>query len=215
MSKTTAKLTATAAVTATFLFYLYPMIYIKALHVIFMVAWFAALFYMPRLLIYHVEAQLKPEGERSVLSAQFKIMQRRLWYGISWPAMILTVIFGTWLLIDNFSYFMTQAWFILKLCFVLGLMLYQWQTQMLFQKQQKDVFPWKSFHLRLWNEVATVLLFVIIFLVIPKQNSGWVWGGIALVFLAIALYAATVIYKKNREKKEGDNDTPPSPPPLS
>lgn len=186
------------------------MVYVKALHVIFMVAWFAALFYMPRLLIYHVEAQTKEENERNVLSAQFKIMQRRLWYGISWPGMILTVIFGTWLLFDNFTYFMTQAWFILKLCFVFGLILYQLQTQMLFQKQQKNIFPWKSFHLRLWNEVATVLLFVIIFLVIPKKNSGWVWGGIALVFLAIALYAATVIYKKSREKKD-DNTPPPLP----
>lgn len=177
-----------------------------------MVAWFAALFYMPRLLIYHVEAQLKESSERDILSAQFKIMQRRLWYGISWPAMVLTVVFGVWLLCDNFTYFMTQAWFILKLCFVFALLLYHLQTQMLFQKQQKNMFPWKSFHLRLWNEVATLLLFVIIFLVVPKQNSGWVWGGLALVFLAVALYAATVIYKKNREGKENG---PPSPPPSA
>lgn len=183
-----------------------------------MVAWFAALFYMPRLLIYHVEAQAKSDAERLILSAQFKIMQKRLWNFISWPAMILTTVFGTWLLFDNFGYFMTQAWFILKLCFVFGLMLYHLQTQMIFQKQQKDVFPWKSFHLRLWNEVATLLLFIIVFLVIPKKNDNWVWGGLALVILAVALYAATVIYKKNREGKK-DGTLPPSelppPPPLS
>jgi putative membrane protein len=186
------------------------MLYVKALHIVFMVAWFAALFYMPRLLIYHVEAQAKDEAERNILSAQFRIMQKRLWYGISWPAMILTLVFGTWLLVDNFSYFMTQAWFVLKLCFVFGLLLYHLQTQMLFQKQQKNAFPWKSFQLRLWNEVATLLLFVIIFLVVPKQNSGWVWGGLSLVILAVALYAATVIYKRNRESR--DNEPPAAPP---
>jgi putative membrane protein len=193
------------------------MLYISALHIIFMVAWFAALFYMPRLLIYHVEAQIKNETERNILSSQFKIMQRRLWYGISWPAMILTLTFGTWLLFDNFTYLITKPWMILKLCFVFGIILYHLQTQMLFQKQQKNIFPWKSFHLRLWNEVATLFLFVIVLLIVVKPESGWIWGGIILVFLAITLYAATVIYRKNRESKEKDTPvppTPPSPPPI-
>jgi protoporphyrinogen IX oxidase len=176
-----------------------------------MVAWFAALFYMPRLLIYHVEAQIKNETERNILSSQFKIMQRRLWYGISWPAMILTLAMGTWLWFDNFTYFSTKPWFILKLCFVFGLMLYHLQTQMLFQKQQKNTFPWKSFHLRLWNEVATLLLFVIVLLIVPKPESGWVWGAIILIFFAVALYIGTVIYRKNRESKEKN---PPPPPPV-
>ena len=187
------------------------MLYVKSLHVIFMVAWFAALFYMPRLLIYHVEAQSKSLSERDILSAQFKIMQNRLWNFISWPAMILTFIFGLWLLFDEFLFFIQQAWFILKLCFVFGLMLYHLQTHMLFRKHQKDIFPWKSFHLRLWNEVATLLLFAIIFLVIPKKNDYWVWGGLGLVILAAALYGATKIYRNNREKKE-EPPSPPSPP---
>ncbi len=193
------------------------MLYVKALHIIFMVAWFAALFYMPRLLIYHVEAQTKNETERNILSSQFKIMQRRLWFAISWPAMILTVVFGTWLWFDNFTYFLTKPWFILKLCFVFALMLYQFQTHILFQKQQKNVFPWKSFHLRLWNEVATLLLFVIVLLIVPKPESGWVWGAIILIFFAVALYIATVIYRKNRESKqssENKENIPPAPPPV-
>ncbi len=179
-----------------------------------MVAWFAALFYMPRLLIYHVEAQIKSETERTILSSQFKIMQRRLWYGISWPAMILTFIFGSWLLFDNFAYFIQQPWMILKLCFVFGLMLYHFQTQMLFQKQQKNIFPWQSFALRLWNEVATILLFVIVLLIVVKPTSGWIWGGIILIFLGVSLYIATVIYKKNRENKADVPPAPPSPPPI-
>lgn len=189
------------------------MLYVKSLHIIFVVAWFAALFYMPRLLIYHVEAQAKPEPDRGILSEQYKIMQKRLWNFIGWPAMILALTFGLWTMFYQFAHYITQAWFILKLCFVLGLMLYHLQTHMLFQKQQKNHFPWKSFHLRLWNEVATILLFIIVFLVVLQQNSGWVWGGLALVILVIALYAATAIYKKNREKKE-DEPQPPLPPPL-
>ncbi|HET6991500.1 MAG TPA: CopD family protein, partial [Bacteroidia bacterium] len=157
-------------------------VYIKALHIIFMVCWFAALFYMPRLLIYHVEADAKQEPERNILSEQLKIMQRRLWNAIAWPSMILTWVFGLWLIIDNQIMFadhlvpnlLTQPWFILKLVFVFLLSLYHLQTHFIFKKQQKDEFKWNSFMLRMWNEVATVFLFAIIFLVIPKPNSGWV-----------------------------------------
>ncbi len=186
-----------------------------------MVTWFAALFYMPRLLIYHVEAQKKPQNERDILSAQFKIMQKRLWNFISWPGMALTLIFGVWTSLYNPSYYYTEAWFILKLAFVFGLILYHFQTTALFMKQQKDIFPWTSLHLRLWNEVTTIILVAIVFLAVPKVNSGWVWGGLGLLLFSITLYAATKIYKYNREKKEDpkpaagdDQSPPPAPPPL-
>lgn len=180
-----------------------------------MVSWFAALFYMPRLLIYHVEAQTKGEAERNILSAQFKIMQKRLWNFISWPAMVLTWVFGVWTSI-LLPYVYTEAWFLLKLSFVFALTLYHFQTTAIFLKQQKDNFPWTSFYLRLWNEVATILLVAIVFLAVPKQNSGWVWGGLGLVLFAITLYATTRIYKQSREKKEEakpeDSDQAPPPP---
>ena len=64
--------------------------YLKALHIVFIVTWFAALFYMPRLFVYDIEARLKPEAE--ILLNQFRIMQRRLWFGIAWPSFILTLI---------------------------------------------------------------------------------------------------------------------------
>ncbi|HTF03353.1 MAG TPA: CopD family protein [Bacteroidia bacterium] len=191
------------------------MVYVKALHLIFMVSWFAALFYMPRLLIYHVEAQKKDTYERGILSDQFKIMQKRLWMFIGWPAMTLTWIFGLWT-----SWYMAkdylEAWFILKLIFVFALSLYHLQTHMVFKKQQNDNFPWTSFRLRLWNEVATVLLFIIIFLVVLKQNSGWVYGTLGVIMFGVALFAAVLIYKRNREKTEdgkGSDTQPPPPPP--
>ena len=72
---------------------------IKSLHIIFMVCWFAGLFYIVRLFIYHVEARKKESEEKLILQNQYKIMQKRLWYIITWPAMILTVVFGAWMLI--------------------------------------------------------------------------------------------------------------------
>jgi len=189
------------------------MLYVKSLHIIFMVAWFAALFYMPRLLIYHVEAQKKDQPERDILSAQFKIMQQRLWLYISWPAMILTTVFGAWFSFYNPGYYYTEPWFILKLVFVFGLILYHVQTHMLFVKQKANNFPWSSFRLRLWNEVATILLFVIVFLVVLKSNSGWVYGTLALVLLGITLFAATAIYKRNREAKSTETSEPKPPVP--
>ena len=175
-------------------------LYIKALHIIFTVTWFAALFYMPRLLIYHVEASLKQEPDKSILSEQFKIMQRRLWNAIAWPSMAMTWGFGLWMLLLNLQ-LLSQPWFILKLVFVFLLSLYHLQTNNIFQQHQKNELKWSSFKLRLWNEVATVFLFAIIFLVVPKQNAGWVWAMLGLVLFIITIFSAVAIYKATREKK--------------
>jgi putative membrane protein len=184
-------------------------IYVKALHVIFVICWFAALFYFPRLLIYHVEAMAKPEPDRSILGEQLKLMQRRLWNAIAWPSMILTWVFGLWMLVLNQvlspqyqDNLLTKPWFILKLVFVFMLSLYHLKTHFIFKDQQKDELKWSSFRLRLWNEVATVFLFAIIFLVIPKPDSGWVWGILGLILFIVAIFGAVAIYKANREKKE-------------
>lgn len=185
-------------------------VYIKALHIIFVVTWFAALFYMPRLLIYHVEADAKPEPDKRILSEQLKLMQRRLWNAIAWPSMLLTWTFGLWMLVLNQimvadgvqSSLLLQPWFILKLVFVFLLSLYHLKTHFIFKQQQRDELKWSSFRLRLWNEIATVFLFAIIFLVIPKPNSGWVWGILGLILFILAIFGAVAIYKANREKKE-------------
>ncbi|MDR9488704.1 CopD family protein, partial [Salibacter sp.] len=72
------------------------MLYIKALHIIFVVTWFAGLFYIVRLFIYHTEAEQRSEPEKSILQSQFRLMEKRLWYGITWPSAVLTMIFGIW-----------------------------------------------------------------------------------------------------------------------
>lgn len=174
--------------------------YLVALHIIFIVTWFAGLFYIVRLFVYHAEAEEKPEPERGILRRQYKIMEKRLWYGITWPSMVITLGLGSWLALLNFSAYITQPWFILKMCFVGVLVLYHLQNHLLFEKFQKADKAWSSFRLRIWNEVATLLLFAIVFLVVPKSDSGWVWMGIGLVALAALLYFGVQLYKKNREK---------------
>lgn len=171
--------------------------YIKALHIIFVVTWFAGLFYMPRLLIYFAEAQDKPEPERSILQQQFKIMQRRLWYGITWPSAILTLLLGstTWYL-----YGATPAWLQWKLAFVLGLYGYHFFCHRLFRQQQRDLITWQATGLRIWNEVATIFLFAIVFLVILKDTLGMAYGLLGLAALIMVLLAAIRLYKRLREK---------------
>ncbi len=176
--------------------------YALALHIIFIVTWFAGLFYIVRLFIYHTEAALLPEPAKSILQTQYKIMEKRLWYGITWPSMILTLICGPWVMSYNFSYYITSAYFVLKLCFVGALILYHIQCHVMFKQLQNDVIKFSSFKLRLWNEVATVLLFAIVFLIVLKSNTGLIWGLLGLVVFATTLMLAVKIYKRGREKKE-------------
>ncbi len=150
----------------------------KALHIIFVVSWFAGLFYMVRLFIYHTEANMKPEVERRILQDQFNIMQRRLWYVITTPAMILTVVFGTLMLCANPALFYFH-WMQVKLIFVAVLLVYHFLSQGIMNNLKHGTSKWKSGHLRMWNELATLLLVAIVFLVIVKTQLG-VLGGIIL-----------------------------------
>jgi len=173
-------------------------LYIKALHIIFVVTWFAGLFYMPRLFIYFAEAHDQPEPEKSILQNQFKLMQRRLWYGITWPSAVITLILGlsTWYL-----YGATPTWLHLKLAFVVGLYSYHLYCHRLFKQQQKDIVKWSSTKLRVWNEVATIFLFAIVFLVILKNGLGMIYGLLGLAALIVILLVAIRVYKLVREKK--------------
>jgi len=88
----------------------------KSLHIISVVTWFAGLFYMPRLFVYFAEAENKSEIEKTILQNQFKIMQRRLWYGITIPSSVAVLIFGGSLL-QNFMPITNHPWLMLKLLF--------------------------------------------------------------------------------------------------
>ncbi|NCX95999.1 MAG: protoporphyrinogen IX oxidase, partial [Chitinophagia bacterium] len=101
-----------------------PYEYIKALHIIFIVTWFSGLFYMVRLFVYHAEAQVKPEPEKTILTQQFNIMILRLWRGITVPSSILTLILGLSLWHEYNHFNDPPDWLKIKLVFVMGLYLY-------------------------------------------------------------------------------------------
>ena len=175
-------------------------LYAKAIHIIFLVCWMAGLFYMPRLFIYHTEARLKSAEEYQILHAQFSIMERRLWWMITTPAMYITVASALVMLYLSPSW-LSQSWMHLKLGFVLALLAYHFKSQQLMQQLSKETATWTSSQLRLWNEVSTIILFAIVFLVIFKSAVDWIYGLVGLLSLAILLMVLIKIYKRYRNRK--------------
>lgn len=175
-------------------------LYLKALHIIFVVTWFAGLFYIVRLFIYHVEADKMEQPAKDILQNQYKIMSKRLWYIITWPSAIIVLITAILLLINNPSW-LTPSWMHIKLTFVFLLYLYHLKCHQIFKNLQKDVIKLTSTQLRLWNEVATLILFSIVFIVVLKNSLSWIWGVIGIMALGIILMILTKWYKKRREKK--------------
>tara|TARA_B100000965_G_scaffold12752_1_gene9679 strand:+ start:1317 stop:1853 length:537 start_codon:yes stop_codon:yes gene_type:complete len=174
--------------------------YIKALHLIFVITWFAGLFYIPRLFIYHIEASKKTKQEADILVPQLKIMTKRLWYIITWPSAILCIIFAFWLLLLIPSW-IAQSWMHIKLTFVVLLIAYHLKTHQIFLKLQKDKIVYTSMFMRIWNEGATLLLFTIVFLVILKDSFHWVFGLFGILGLGLILVLGIRLYKKIRMGK--------------
>ena len=176
--------------------------YIKALHIIFVVTWFAGLFYMPRLFIYNTEANEQKDPVKTALQNQFGIMMRRLWYGITWPSAILTLVFGTTVMITgNWDIQVVNSnagWLVVKLFFVAGLYAYHFSLQSILKQQLAGVFKYSSQQLRVWNEVATIFLIAIVMLASVKQSMSFVWGLLGLVLFIVVLMIAIKIYKKVR-----------------
>jgi putative membrane protein len=174
-------------------------LYLKALHIIFIVTWFAGLFYFPRLFIYNTETNDKPAAIKEALQLQFGIMMKRLWYGITWPSAVLTLIFGLWVLIKgpwlDFLFEPAGRWLLIKLIFVFFLYLYHFSLHIIFKQQIKRVFKYSSQQLRIWNEMATIFLICIVMLVVVRENISVVWGLVGLVLFIVILMSAIRIYK--------------------
>jgi putative membrane protein len=177
---------------------------LKSLHLIFVVTWFAGLFYIVRLFIYHVEAQLKEEPAKNILSTQYKLMQKRLWYFITWPSMILTLIIAPALLYTKGLGFMMQPYMLMKLGFVTVLVFYHLGCHVIYRQLQKSIFKYSSIQLRIWNEVATLLLFIIVFLIVYKSLDIYK-GIIGFLVLAVLLMLGIKWYKKSRDRKKDEN----------
>lgn len=174
--------------------------YVLAIHIIFVVCWMAGLFYMVRLFIYHTEAQEKPEPARTILSEQFEIMERKLWWIITTPSMYLVLAAGVTMLCLMPAW-LQMGWLHIKLLFVVGLIAYHFICQNKMNQMRKGIFKWTSTQLRLWNELATLILFAIVFLAVLKSTLNWIFGVVGIVTFSIILMMAVKIYKRFREKK--------------
>jgi len=174
--------------------------YILAIHIIFVVCWFAGLFYMVRLFIYHTETQQKPDPDRKILSDQFVLMERKLWYIITVPSMWLVLAAGITMLFLVPGW-LQQPWMQIKLCFVASLMVYHFICQNKMKQMAKGIYKWTSTQLRIWNEVATIFLFAIVFLAVLKDGVSWIFGVVGIIVLSMVLMSAVKIYKYYRMKK--------------
>ncbi|MCK5815059.1 MAG: CopD family protein [Flavobacteriaceae bacterium] len=178
-------------------------LYLKSLHIIFVVTWFAGLFYIVRLFIYQAEAEKKPSPNKEILQAQYKLMSWRLWYIITWPSAILASAFAVWILVQTPSY-LGMSWMLIKLGFVGLLILYHLFCQRIFSQFQKDIITFGSFKLRMFNEISTILLFAIVFLVVLKSTIDWIWGTVGIIGIGILLMLGIKLYKRIRNKEELD-----------
>ena len=173
--------------------------YIKSLHLIFVITWFAGLFYIVRLFVYQIEAFHKPSPDKEILGKQLKIMAKRLWYIITWPSMILATGFAIWLVVLR-SFYLTDAWMQVKLGFVLLLIIYHLKCHMIFKDLQQDKVKYSSNFMRIFNEGATIILFAVVFLVILKNAVNWIYGTVGIILFALLLMLGYKLYKRIRDR---------------
>ncbi len=137
--------------------------WVKAFHVIFMVTWFAGLFYLPRLFVYHAAA------EDTVSRERFKVMERKLYYGITTPGGLATIVFGLWMLLDNWSgYYATQGWMHAKLALVAVLVVYHLWCGRLVKAFAADTNQRGHVWFRWFNEFPVLILVGVVILVIVR-----------------------------------------------
>jgi putative membrane protein len=173
-------------------------LYLKAVHIIFVVTWFAGLFYMPRLMVYLVEAHQASEPEKSILIRQLNTMASRLWFAIAWPSAIITLGVGIALIIENPGW-LEKGFMHLKLTLVAGLYGYHFSLQVVFGQLRKGIVKYSSTLLRFWNEVATLFLISIVFIIVLKDGLSMIWGVTGLLVVTFLIMMGIRLYKKYRK----------------
>lgn len=172
--------------------------FFKALHIIGFVSWFAGIFYIVRLFVYHREAWDKNDTASPILRKQYEIMEGRLYGIIQTPAMILTWIGGIGMLSINPSW-LQQPWMHIKLTLVVLLTFYHFSCARQFNKLKTSATGITSFGYRLYNEFPTLVLIAVVMLAVWKNLQGlWLGFGL-LIALGIIFFIAAKLYKKRRE----------------
>ena len=172
----------------------------KCIHIIFVVSYFAGLFYMVRLFIYHTEALEKEEPERSILHKQFSFMEERLWNIITVPALILMVLSGIYMFYAMQWVYFTQGWMHVKLLFIVFLFVYHYYSWHIMKRLQAGQTTLTSVQLRMLNEVATIILFVVVFAVVLRAYFVAYWYASLLAFVAMGVLIMLVVKLVNKGK---------------
>lgn len=177
---------------------------IKALHIIFMVSYFAGIFYLVRLFVYYKDTDAFEETKKQILREQYVFMMRRLWNIIICPAGVLMTIFGITMIVMNMELF-KAPWFHLKLMFLIGLALYHywsWKKVVTIKNLNGGDLQNSNIALRQFNEIATFLLFLIVFTVILKYQIIAYWWQLLLGFIVLVGGIMVIVKLVNKNKKQ-------------
>lgn len=171
----------------------------KAFHLIGVVVWFAGLFYLVRLFVYHAEAAQEPEPAQTILKKQYELMEKRLYNIITTPGMIVTVVMAIGL-ISTEPEVLKSGWLHIKLALVLGLIGYHHYCKRLMKQLAKDECQWTGQQFRALNEAPTIFLVTIVLLAVFKNNLPLDLTTWLIVALVIAMAASIQLYAKKRRK---------------
>lgn len=138
------------------------MLWVKAFHIIAVVTWFAAIFYLPRLFVYHASCEDDASNER------FKIMERKLYRGIMWPSMVATIALGIWLLSYGWSYYLAAGWMHAKLTLIVLLVVYHLYCGHIIKQFKEDKNQRSHVFYRYFNEIPVFILVPVVILVVVK-----------------------------------------------
>ncbi|HWB41742.1 MAG TPA: protoporphyrinogen oxidase HemJ [Gemmatimonadales bacterium] len=176
-------------------------LWLKTLHIIAVVSWFAGLFYHGRLLVYHAEALVLTEPQRGILARQYSIMESRLFRIIMSPAMVLTLATGGGMLLTSVGGgYVAQPWMLAKLVVVGLLVGFHFYLRRIMLELAAGQVRWSGRGLRLLNEVPTLLLVSVTFLAVFKTATPWAGVGAALVLLVMAILVGARAYDRRRRK---------------
>jgi putative membrane protein len=173
----------------------------KALHLIGIVVWFAGLFYLVRLFVYHAEANEQPEPAQTILKKQYELMEKRLYNIITTPGMAVTVAMALGLIYTEPG-ILKSGWLHIKLSFVALLLIYHFYCGRIMKQLAKGECQWTGQQFRALNEAPTILLVVIVLLAVFKNNlplDATTWLIVALV---IAMAASIQLYAKKRRRDQ-------------
>lgn len=175
-----------------------PYLLAKAIHIVGFISWFAGLFYIVRLFVYHAEAGERPEAERAILQPQLELMAARLWKIITVPAMILTLVAGVAMVVQLE---VIPTWLHIKFGLLAGLIGYHHWCGSIRRRQLAKTSTWTSRRLRVFNEVGTMFAVAIVFLAVFKSALSIAWGVGGLLGLGVSLMLGIRLYRSIRTGK--------------